>query len=259
MAGVSRLGATASGSNWLIHFTDNVLDTESLPQIGGIFDSITLTSIGVDETDGAKPQILRINGTTLSSLGSGQSAHIGAGAFDIDFSERINPSFTGSFSLQSGSTPVPGIYTFNANRDILTFAPTTAIPAGAYTLASTGSVTDWTLNANTFSYTLLTSDCTASSQTINGHVYAVSAINNGASGPFTSVVSIAGGSVTYTQSFACSLGTISTSGGETASAPTCSAGYQVSGASCVAIPSTGGGGGSTPPPNRDTCPSGDTS
>lgn len=142
--GVTPGVATASGSYWILPFTDGVLATGQLPQIGGIFDTVTIGNATVQE------------------------------------------------SFQ-------------------------------------------------------TINCTASTRISNTHSYSIPLFNNATT---TSVVSapvaITNGTVTYTQSFACAMAAVTTSGSETMGTPTCNAGYQVSGSSCVAIPSpppSGGGGG----------------
>lgn len=140
IAGVTPGVATVSGSNWILPFTDGVLATGQLPQIGGVFDTVT------------------IGNTTVAE-----------------------------------SFP--------------------------------------TLN------------CTASTRLSNAHSYSIPPFNNATT---TSVVSspvaIANGTVTYTQTFACMTAVVTASGSETLGTPTCNAGYQVSGSSCVAIPPSGGGG-----------------
>ncbi|MDP2103966.1 MAG: hypothetical protein Q8K26_03530, partial [Candidatus Gracilibacteria bacterium] len=149
VAGVTPGVATASGSNWILPFTDGVFATGQLPQIGGVFDTVT------------------INNTTITE--SLQSIH-----------------------------------------------------------------------------------CTASTRTVNTHSYSIPLFNNATTtSVVSSAVAIANGTVTYTQVFACAMSAVNISGIETIGTPTCNAGYQVSGSSCVAIPpsSGGGGGGSvyTPP------------
>lgn len=153
---MTRSGTTASGSSWLLNFTDSIWNTGYLPQIGGIFDSINLSVPSINEEDGAKPQIMKINGIELQTLGTGQSISIGTGAFDIEFSEKMTPASVNAFSLKLGTTPVAGTYTFNALLDKLTFAPSSSFSAGTYTLSSTTGATDWSSNSNPLSQTFLT-------------------------------------------------------------------------------------------------------
>lgn len=139
--GVTPGVATASGSYWILPFTDGVLATGQLPQIGGVFDTVIISNTTVAE-----------------------------------------------------SFP--------------------------------------TLN------------CVASTRISNTHSYSIPLFNNATT---TSVVStpvaITNGTVTYTQTFACTTAAVSASGAETMGTPTCNAGYQVSGGSCVAIPSVPSSGG----------------
>lgn len=137
VAGVSRGGATATGSNWLVHFTDNILSTGNLPQIGGVFDAVTIDNMTISE------------------------------------------------SFQ-------------------------------------------------------TMNCMASNRIFNAHSYSLPLFNNATTtSVVSSAVAIANGTVTYTQVFSCTMAAVSTSGAESINAPSCNAGYTISGASCIAIP--GGG------------------
>ena len=106
IAGVSRLGATASGSDWLIHFTDGVLDTGALPQLSGPFDGVTLSVLSVNHDDGTSPIITNINSTNTLILTSGQSVLIGTGAFPINFSERMMLTTANAFSLKLGASNI---------------------------------------------------------------------------------------------------------------------------------------------------------
>lgn len=133
--GVTPGVATASGSSWILPFTDGVLATGQLPQIGGVFDTVT------------------IGNTTVAE-----------------------------------SFP-----TFN---------------------------------------------CTASTRLSSGHSYSIPLFNNATTtSVVSSAVAITGGSITYTQVFACTTAAVTASGSEAVGTPTCNAGYQVSGTSCVVIPS----------------------
>ncbi len=156
IGGVTRSGTTASGASWLLNFTDSTWNTGYLPQIGGIFDGLNLSVPSINEEDGAKPQIVKINEVNLQTLGVGQSISIGTGAFDIEFSEKMTPASASAFSLKLGTTPVAGTYTFNALLDKLTFTPSASFSAGTYTLSSTTGATDWSSNSNTLSQTFLT-------------------------------------------------------------------------------------------------------
>lgn len=156
VGGITPSTITQSGSNWLLNFTDGVWDTGNLPQITGVFDTINLTNGSVNEEDGAKPQMMKINGVNLQTLWAGQSISIGNGAFDIEFSEKMTPTSTGTFSLNLGATPVNGTYTFNTTLDKLTFTPSASLSAGTYTLSSTMGASDWSSNSNALSQTFLT-------------------------------------------------------------------------------------------------------
>ncbi|MFZ3232171.1 MAG: hypothetical protein WA194_01290 [Patescibacteria group bacterium] len=78
------------------------------------------------------------------------------------------------------------------------------------------------------------SNCSASSQTVNGHSYSVPAFNHGSSANPTVAVAISNGSQTYQQTFNCSNGAVSTSGSESNVANSCNAGYSWNGTSCAA-------------------------
>lgn len=87
-------------------------------------------------------------------------------------------------------------------------------------------------------------NCTASNRVINTHSYSIPLFNNTTTtSVVSSAVAIANGTVTYTQVFACTTGTVTVSGSETMGTPICNNGYTLNNGSCVAIPPSGGSGG----------------
>jgi len=74
--------------------------------------------------------------------------------------------------------------------------------------------------------------CTASTQTINTHVYTIPAIWYWSSAVATTGISIANGTLNYTQSFTCSAGTLSATGSESSWAA-CNASYTRNWTACV--------------------------
>jgi len=72
-------------------------------------------------------------------------------------------------------------------------------------------------------------------QTVNGHSYSLSAFNNGNTlAGASAAVTVTGGTQTYSQTFLCTDGAVSTSGSETAGAVTCSAAnYTLVSGACV--------------------------
>lgn len=67
-------------------------------------------------------------------------------------------------------------------------------------------------------------NCSVSTQTVNGHSYSLSAFNNGNTlAGASAAVTVTGGTQTYSQTFLCTDGAVSTSGPETAGTLTCTA------------------------------------
>lgn len=174
--------ATASGSDWVLPFTDGVLGTASLPQIGGVFDGVTLLNGSINEEDGARPRVMTIAGTAAT----GPTITIGTGTLTLGLSEPLSPSATGSFLLKLGASTVPGIMALTGNLRTLVFTPTAPLAAGTYTLTNTTGATDWSAGANSVSQTfpsLLVPDITPPG---TGSIL----INNGASTTTSQIVSL---------------------------------------------------------------------
>lgn len=152
--------ATASGSNWIIPFSDNILGTGDLPQVGGVFDGVTLTNSLINEEDGSRPRVMTIAGVAAT----GASLAIGTGTLTMGLSEPMSPSSTGSFSLKLGTGTIAGTMVLTGNLSTLVFTPTTPLGAGSYTLVNTTGATDWSAGANILSQTfpsLVVPDTTA--------------------------------------------------------------------------------------------------
>lgn len=66
-------------------------------------------------------------------------------------------------------------------------------------------------------------NCAASAQTVNGRSYSVPAFNHATTVSTNSSSAVSGGSQTYSQTFACTNGAVSTSGTETAGSVSCTA------------------------------------
>lgn len=174
--------ATASGSDWVLPFTDNTLGTGNLPQIGGVFDGITLLNGSVNEEDGAHPRIMTIAGVAAT----GPTITIGTGALTMGLSEPLSPSSAGSFSLKLETGTIAGTMTLTGSLSTLVFTPASPLAAGAYTLTNTTGATDWSAGANILSQTfpgLLVPDITPPGA---GSIL----INNGASTTTSQTVSL---------------------------------------------------------------------
>lgn len=174
--------ATASGSEWIIPFTDNILGTGYTPQIGGTFDGIVLTNTSVNETDGARPRVMTIAGSTTNT----GSITIGTGALIMSLSEPLSPSSAGSFSLKLGIGTIAGTMTLTGNLNTLIFTPTSPLIAGTYTFTNTTGATDWPAGSNAVSQifpNLLVTDITPPT---NGSIL----INNGATTTTSQTVSL---------------------------------------------------------------------
>lgn len=147
VAGVTVAPATASGSDWIIPFTDNILGTGDTPQIGGVFDTVNLTNTLVSEEDGARPRIMVIAGTATST----GTIVIGTGILTMTVSESISPSSTGSFSLKLGTGSIAGSMVLTGNLSTLVFTPASPLTAGTYTLSNTTGAIDWPAGTNSVS------------------------------------------------------------------------------------------------------------
>ena len=117
----------------------------------------------------------------------------------------------------------------------------TASPASP-AFPSAGNSVSWTCSAsNGGSVPTCTAthaaaaNCAAGTQTVNGHSYSLAAFNNGNTLAGTSAaVAVTGGNQTYSQTFLCTDGAVSTNGTETPGALTCtSAGYANVGGVCL--------------------------
>lgn len=164
VAGVTTGATTASGSDSILPFTDGVWNTGDLPQIGGTFDGVSLTNTSVSEEDNAKPILLKINTSLISSVGTGQSIQINSSGFDLTFSEKMNPGSASAFSLTKNSAPVAGTFSLNAALDKISFVPSSSLTSGSYTVNATSTAADWSTNQNALTMsipTLSISDTTA--------------------------------------------------------------------------------------------------
>lgn len=160
VAGVVTGTASSSGSNWILPFSDNTLLSGATPEIGGTFDSVSLTNPLVNEEDGAAPRIISIAGTQTTATG----IVIGTGVLSMDISEPLVPTATGSFTLRKGTGTIAGTYTLTGNLSTLVFTPSTTLTPGTYTLTNTTGATDWSAGANILSQTfpsLIVADTTA--------------------------------------------------------------------------------------------------
>ncbi|EKD29801.1 MAG: hypothetical protein ACD_78C00267G0002 [uncultured bacterium (gcode 4)] len=145
---------------------------------------------------------------------------------------------------------MPGVATINGSNWILPF--TDGVLATGQLPQIGGTFDTVTINNTSISESFPTTNCAASTRVVNTHSYSIPLFNNATTtSVVSSAVAIANGTVTYTQVFACAMSAVNISGIETIGTPTCNAGYQVSGSSCVAIPPSSGGGGGwsvyTPP------------
>ncbi|HBB27595.1 TPA: hypothetical protein DCZ36_03830, partial [Candidatus Gracilibacteria bacterium] len=147
IAGVTTSVATASGFNWILPFTDNILGTGNTPQVGGIFDGVALTNSLINETDGARPRIMTIAGTSTTT----GAINIGTGVLTMTLSESLFPSSTGSFSFNLGTGAIAGIMSLTGNLSTLVFTPTSSLSQGTYTLSNTTGAIDWPAGINVMS------------------------------------------------------------------------------------------------------------
>lgn len=99
IAGVTAGTATASGTNWVLPFSDNTLSGGNTPQITGVFDGVTLINNTISEEDGAAPRIMTIASTSTVAA----TINIGTGVLTMTVSEPLAPSSTGAFSFQLGA------------------------------------------------------------------------------------------------------------------------------------------------------------
>jgi len=149
VAGVTPGGASLSGSTWVLPFTDSTLSTGDTPQIGGIFDGITILDNFINEEDGTRPRIMTIAGTATTT----NPITIGTASVVMEVSEPLMSSSTGSFSLSLGGSTVAGTFSLSANLRTLAFTPTAPLVEGTYTLSNTTGATDWPAGTNTLSQT----------------------------------------------------------------------------------------------------------
>lgn len=105
--------------------------------------------------------------------------------------------------------------------------------SGKVLTSDANGVTSWvtpsTVNPN---------DCSATTDTVNGHVYSIIALVNGNNFVGNVATSISHGSVQYQQQFTCSAGLISTVGVESTQAY-CDSGYAWDGANCALVATSG--------------------
>ena len=139
-----------------------------------------------------------------------------------------------------GEPPVAGTcgtankaYAFSATS----FGSDTFCPAGAVSspaspaFPSAGNSVSWTCPgqnggaaANCSASHVAGANCAAGTQTVNGHSYSLSAFNNGNTLAGTSAaVAVTGGNLTYSQTFLCTDGAVTTNGTETLGTLTCTA------------------------------------
>ncbi|MDD5213776.1 MAG: S-layer homology domain-containing protein [Candidatus Gracilibacteria bacterium] len=181
--GVSVGTVYSSGTSYILPFSDDIWNTGDLPQITGTFDGLTIGNNDINEEDLARPKILKINSTLLSTLGS-QSLNIGTGNLLFDISENLIPSSTGSFTLLKGTGTITGTFSFlNDNLTKLYFVTSSSLSVGTYTLTATSGAKDWSSNGNIIDVSipsLIVADSSAPTGIAIGTSTGIS-INDGAS------------------------------------------------------------------------------
>lgn len=135
-----------------------------------------------------------------------------------------NKSWSNNFSLQTNTSNVIKIW-FWSDYDSATTKNSITI-VNPDVVCSTWYTKVWN--------TCVANSCNSETKTVNWKTYSVSSMFNSTSWSFTSnSVSITWWTITYNQSFSCSLWTISTSWSEVANTPSCNSWYSVSWSSCV--------------------------
>lgn len=161
---VSVWSIYSSGSSYILPFTDGILSTWDLPQITGTFDTLSIWNNDINEEDSARPQIMKINSTVLSTLWT-QSLNIWTWNLLFDISENLIPSSNQSFTLLKGTWTIAWNFSFlNDNLTKLYFVPSVALSAWTYTLSATSGAKDWSSNWNIIDVSipsLIVSDSTA--------------------------------------------------------------------------------------------------
>ena len=195
--------ATASGSQWILPFTDNFFKTGLLPQINGVFDGVTLNNMTVLEEDRAPPHALIINGTGAIV----PSLNIGTNEIAITFSEQLSPTSIWSFQLKRGTGTIAGNFILSLDWTVLVFNPTTPLAPGTYTITNTTGATDWIgINSITQTYpSLIVPDITAptsGSIVINGGAASTSSQTVSLTLSATDDVGVTGMMVSNSPSFA---------------------------------------------------------
>ena len=131
-------GVYRSGDNQQLTITDN----------SSIFAGVA--PISITPEDMALPELLSINGQSPTSSVSLSST----GDIVLGFSEQLDPSSTGAFSLSlvgSGLLPTLNSFQNPSIPDTLLVHPISALHAGSYTLTSDTNAKDWSNNANALS------------------------------------------------------------------------------------------------------------
>lgn len=144
----------SSWSQYILPFSDNIFNTWDLPQITGTFDWLSVWNNDINEEDLARPKIMKINSTLLSTLW-GLSLNIWTWNLLFDISENLIPSSTWSFTLMKGTWTIAWTFSFlNDNLTKLYFVPSVALSAWTYALSATSGAKDWSSNWNIIDVTI---------------------------------------------------------------------------------------------------------
>ncbi len=151
---VSVWNIYSSGSQYILPFTDNIWNTWDLPQITWLFDTLSIWNNDINEEDSARPQIMKINSTVLSTLWA-QSLNIWTWNLLFDISENLTPSSNQYFTLLKGTWTIAWTFSFlNNNLTKVYFVPSVSLSAWTYTLSATSGAKDWSSNWNIIDVTI---------------------------------------------------------------------------------------------------------